>query len=419
MAKRAITFNPKNIDGSMYVDSTIQVQSDTINNVSNQLNTISTIPTTAYKPPYPLTSFSTPMNFQINYIYYSSYYHFSDATNVFDVFCNFPCSENQGLVSLSTYDTFGGFDTSPNHVCILDLTHATVTQIIGQMPNDYASSYASYLNFEKYLIYGVNFTYFFQDKIKFDGVKLYFPTSNTPVWIFVATSNDVMTWCYDSYIPPLHYTGSGNEIYTWNFPITSNFNHYNYYRLIVASASNTYFDFGGAQWFELQSISIGSALGIGNALAPLNLTGTSLLMNNQPFPILPLIILSDEVTDIPINTILYQRKTQIRFRCPFTFRITQNKMPVFSLSKPPIINEFINLDIEINGHSIYGNIYSGNTQPRIVYGDNDNTGTYASSIGTLSAPSVYFNEGDFITAYVSGTSLTCTMRGLKLTIYNS
>ena len=61
MATRAITFNPKNIDGSMYVDSTIQVQSDTlngsINSVSSLINTLAPNSITYY-PNSAYTTFS-------------------------------------------------------------------------------------------------------------------------------------------------------------------------------------------------------------------------------------------------------------------------------------------------------------------------------------------------------------------------
>ena len=236
---------------------------------------------------------------------------------------------------------------------------------------------------------------------------MYFPTVNTPSWIFILVSNDGSTWTPTA---PSQYTGNGNEIYTWNFSADFT-SKATFWRLVIASASNTSFDLGGVQFFNNPGV------GLGNALYSCNLTGTNLTFNNNPFPIIPLVVLSDEGTAISTSTV-------ITFRCPTTFRITPNKLPIFALTYAHA-NGNITLDILLNGSSIYyGAAGYGNKatigQSSNTSGSLYSTSSNSSSCGLLGRASFSLSEGDTIQAKVltiTGTPITA--KGLKVTFYSS
>ena len=415
MATRAITFNPKNIDGSMYVDSTIQVQSDTlngsINSVSSLINTLAPNSITYY-PSSAYTTFSN-LSYGSGYV---SLLQFTCGYFVYSIYCSDSISQNQGLLSLLKYDSFGGYNTNNggtanNAFSARDTAHITNSSDLYYDPANLASFVQPDI---PHSIAGVTFTYYFVDGAKhFNGVNLLFPTINTPTWMFLFISNNGSSWSLP--FPAIKYTGNGNEIFRWTFPLAFT-QAASFFRLVIASASNSSFDFSGAQFIK------GTSLGIGNSIYPCNLTGTSLLYNNSPFPIIPLVIITNE-TDSISNT------TMFTFRCPTTFNISSNRMPVFSLTTAPETS--MEIDLILNGMSIYRFNFATTTNAwAIIFPYNSDSGlTYnsdftGSSCGQLSQfntnsdGSLTFNEGAQINVIVRNY-IGFSAKGLKLTIYSS
>ena len=415
MATRAITFNPKNIDGSMYVDSTIQVQSDTlngsINSVNTNLNNSLTVPTITYVPsavplPQNVYTITTPGAFPYATCY--GYYYDVGLTNLIYILSISDSTPSTSLVcdaTFANYQSYSGYaDGTSNHVYTLTDSYHLVYCI--QVTPSY---YASFLNNTNY-IYGVNFNYFVFSATNYNGLKLYFPTSNVPRWMFIVISNDYgSTW--SAPIVPKQYLGNGNEVFTWMF--NSDFTaKATGYRLIFANASSDTIDFGGVQW-----IINPSGVGLGNSTYPCNIVGKSLLFNNNPFPFLNNYPISSDDSTV-ITTSLTST-----IRWALTCRITANKYPVFSVANAPSSSQLV-LDILQNGTSIYGGSGAGHL-PTIDVGSNNTGSTYSTVssscglfYGTNSDGSRTFTEGDtikFIVSSFGGTIAT----GLKVTIYNS
>ena len=192
------------------------------------------------------------------------------------------------------------------------------------------------------------------------------------------------------------YSGLGSEIYRWTFPSTF-INNCQYYRLVVVSASGAQFDFGGSQFFKGTFNAFGS--GTNN-----NLVGTTLSFNGNPFPI---------VTLVPIFNGLILNSSFTSIRCPLTFRISSNKMPVFSVGFPP--ESPIIITLSINGVSVYDDTLGMFGMATINGGSFDSTsnnGTFNSNFNGVC------NEGDTIIILIF-QYFGNLAKDMKLTMYSS
>ena len=237
-------------------------------------------------------------------------------------------------------------------------------------------------------LYGVSFMFTFTSNYNFQGMNLYFPTGNVPRYMCILTSIDNVNFI-DTQGPHL-YSGSGNEIHTWNF--NDDFTtQTKTYKLVFVNASSTTIDFGGCQFFT-------KASSFNNATNPFNMIGTSLTWNGVPFPIFNNYQISDESTTVSSST-------NVTIYLPFAISLKNYdsiNLPIFTLTVPPT-GATIFLDILRNGTTIYA---SGH-KPQIVAGGYttgltyDSTGT-SSSCGLINGGGyLRCNRGDALTIMVT------------------
>ena len=408
------TNNPISITGdSMFFDKVVGAKTDKLSGsvsvVSSTLNTISSSLTTlvpnfiTYFPPILLLNYT---------ILNTSLQAFSVATNTYSptypttyqysdygltIYCSdSTVTQKQGLQSLSNYDTFsGGYDyyntpSNPYVYSNTDLIHITNAPEI--LNNTYQPALAS-VSGTSASVSGVTFTYKFDTAQNFNGANLYFPTGRRPQVMYFFYSLDGNSW---HLLSTTQYSGLGSEIYRWTFPSTF-INNCQYYRLVVVSASGAQFDFGGSQFFKGTFNAFGS--GTNN-----NLVGTTLSFNGNPFPI---------VTLVPIFNGLILNSSFTSIRCPLTFRISSNKMPVFSVGFPP--ESPIIITLSINGVSVYDDTLGMFGMATINGGSFDSTsnnGTFNSNFNGVC------NEGDTIIILIF-QYFGNLAKDMKLTMYSS
>jgi hypothetical protein len=326
------------------------------------------------------------------------------------------CSSDKAtlnLFSLSTstllYDTFLGYSGN-TFVSRNDIHKTTSSVSIANLPG-YSNFIADAVQSDitnNVDVYGTKFTVLnrvldaVDYKYDYSGVQLYFPTTNTPRWMFLFVSAN-----NQDYIPlaMTKYEGAGQEVFSWNF--TSSLNS-RFWRIVVASASNTSFDLAGIQFFY------NTPVGLGYPTEPISLSGTCINFNDNPFPIIPLIEVCDENTTLTTSTSLI-------FRIPITFRISNNKLPVFWLSQQ---SGTVEVDILYNFPISGGtSIYAGTgCRPRIDSGVFYDSGTeftnFGRSCGLLKTPSMILEEGKLIKITVVNAG-TANAKGLKMTFYSS
>ena len=313
------------------------------------------------------------------------------------------------------FDTFNGYDSTSKNAFIgrgaqnETLVPASITTVPG-----YSEWIAENVQNEPGALYGTNFTVLNNEageyRLNYSGVRLYFPTANTPRWMFLLVSSDNTEWIP---VALTKYTGSGNEIFSWDISssvaIRSRF-----WRIVVPNASNTSFDLNGVQLFY------DTPVGSGNQNEQCSLLGTCLSYNYNPYPIIPLIEVCNEGTTITTDTTL-------TYRVPVTFRISNNKLPVFWVSEHN--GSPIQVDI-LYDYPIYGgtSIYDGAslTYPRIVSSPRYDSGTLytkdlnSPSCGLLKTQTMVLEEGKLIQIKViSVGGGTPTGKGLKVTFYSS
>ena len=409
MATRALTFNPKNIDGSLYVDSTIQTQSTVLNgsiiaNTSvlngggglgvgyNNVN----IPANSN---YGTTQFNSSSNI----------YTITDTNNsIINIFptdsCTIACMSLDS--TFGSYSTFSGYDIPSNNGVFLLNDDPHFTSCL-----NYPSGLhyiQSYLPATTNGLYGVSFMISFKANYNFQGINLYLPTSNVPRYMCILTSVDGINFT-DTQGPHL-YSGSGGEIHTWTF--NDDFTtQTQIYKLVFVNSSNTTIDFGGCQFFT-----IASAFKIGNSSNPHNMIGTSLTWNGVPYPIFNNYQVSDEITTV--NT-----STNVSIYMPFAISLKNYgsiNMPIFTVTVPPV-GATIFLDVLRNGSSIY----TSGHKPQIVPGGYggystgliyDSTGTN-SSCGLINGGYLRLNRGDVLTLMVTGFSGSGG-KGLKFNLWS-
>jgi hypothetical protein len=446
IANNFTAFNPLNIDGTSYLDS---VQSDinaNITQVNTNLNNVSEQSQTLLYPSDSDTTGGVVFDFANNpnmaggvityppavYPWYAPIFDWSIGvqnrpTVAFVGASSILCSSSAAtlnLFSFSTstllYDTFSGYSgntyvprtsTGPYN------KHKTTSSVSIENLPGYSNFIADAVQSDitnNLDVYGTQFTVLNRildaDNYKYDysGVQLYFPTTNTPRWMFLFVSAN-----YNDWIPLAltKYEGPGQEVFSWNFTSTLNTR---FWRIVVASASNTSFDLAGIQFFY------NTPVGLGFPTEPMSLSGTCINFNNNPFPIIPLIEICDENTTLTTSTSLI-------YRIPITFRISNHKLPVFWVSEQW---EPVEIDILYDYPNFGGtSIYAGaGCTPRLTYGPkidsgNDFNKSFGRSCGLLKTPSMILEEGKIIKITVinlgSGMYGTPNPKGLKLTIYSS
>ena len=121
--------------------------------------------------------------------------------------------------------------------------------------------------------------------------------------------------------------------------------------------------------------------------------------------------LSDETTVVTVSN-------SITLRLPFNWRISNLKLPVFSVNTAPATTN-LTLDIQVSNSQAptgYASIYS--TKPFIAttkYSTND----AGSSAGVLSTVPTSISEGYYLKSNVSSFTSGTAANGLKVVIYNS
>lgn len=434
IANNFTAFNPLNIDGTSYLDSVQKDINANISQVNTNLNNVSVqssnISYPVVEPLVGARTFNSSDNPNLSISYpigvqpwYSIPYPYGIGVQTKATISVSGCSSIICSSSSASLDMFAFnnqlFNTFTGYFDGKFVSRALIDRTQTSSPFTNVPGYSQWSteniqpDVDTSTIYGTTFSVLnnYQNEflLNYSGVRLFLPTSNTPKWLFLAVSANNQDWIPMAFTK---YQGSGNEIFSWNFSSSLSIRS-RFWRIVVPTASNTSFDLGGIQFFyELP-------VGVGSQTTRCSLLGNTLSYNYQPFPIIPLIQVCDDNTTITTNT-------ELIFRIPITFRISNEKLPVFWIAQHN--GSPVEIDILYN-HPFFGgtSIYNGiDCYPKLVNSQKYDTGNVftkdfnSPSCGLLKSPTMIFEEGKLIRIKVISTgSYTPTGKGLKLTIYSS
>jgi hypothetical protein len=310
MASQALVYNPKNINGSMYVDNSVNTVSNSVNDLTNNITSLYLSSQNYVIPSVQVNNYTVN---NVNTLNNDGYTSFTPGSTLYNIPSNgvtwssdgqssilLTCSENNinlspliqnnllgndaGLLTIKDFnlvnDTYECFYRDANHFTFCKT--ALFPNYYGNgsgLENDYGSSgYPPYGQPSfAFGVYGVWFQYQFNTPFIATSIIMSVADyTQSPDWVFFFGNNDSTFLTGWSLLGVQRF--QYNALSTINNYQLSSPGSYLYYRVVVVSANNTQFSISGIKFATNASVSQGVSFGT-NATAPINIGNTSVLTN--------------------------------------------------------------------------------------------------------------------------------------------